>query len=255
MILKVRAGTVAEDTAANDEDRDTVNEVVGNADDEIGDTVADISANELLYQGALAPYTTMIAKVCRMEQQYVNPLLLRTATLCMCKLMCVSQRYCQENIDALLHLLGVTTDNESQCNIVLALGDLIVANNAVMDQRVSCLYQCLVPPAPVIVRRNALMVLIHLILNGMVKIKGQIGEMARCIDSADPQMSDLARMFFTELAAKDNAVYNNLTDIISVLSASSGCGDASEGGEDAVQRQMKFKNIMRFLFTFIDKER
>ena len=43
------------------------------------------------------------------------------------------------------------------------------------------------------VRKNTLMVLTHLILNDMVKVKGQISEMAVCLEDADPRISDLAK--------------------------------------------------------------
>ena len=42
------------------------------------------------------------------------------------------------------------------------------------------------------VRKNALMVLTHLILNDMVKVKGQISEMAVCLEDSDPRIADLA---------------------------------------------------------------
>ena len=41
-------------------------------------------------------------------------------------------------------------------------------------------------------RKNALMVLTHLILNDMVKVKGQISEMAICLEDADRRIADLA---------------------------------------------------------------
>jgi hypothetical protein len=56
------------------------------------------------------------------------------------------------------------------------------------------------------------MVLTHLILNGMIKVKGQLGEMAKCLEDKEPRIVDLAKLFFTELSTKDNAIYNNLPD-------------------------------------------
>lgn len=85
-------------------------------------------------------------------------------------------------------------------------------------------------------------VLTHLILNGMVKIKGQIGLMARCVVDPSPQISDMAKLFFTELATKDNAIYNNLPDMISYFT--------SEGSSITEQ---DFRSVMRFLFSFIEK--
>ena len=68
------------------------------------------------------------------------------------------------------------------------------------------------------VRKNTLMVLTHLILNDMVKVKGQISELATCIVDDDVRISNLAKLFFLELAKKGNAVYNILPDMVSRLS-------------------------------------
>ena len=46
------------------------------------------------------------------------------------------------------------------------------------------------------------MVLTHLILNDMVKVKGQISEMATCLEDKDSRISDLAKLFFLELSKK-----------------------------------------------------
>lgn len=88
------------------------------------------------------------------------------------------------------------------------------------------------------------MVLTHLILNGMIKVKGQLGEMAKCLEDDDPRISDLAKLFFTELSTKDNALYNNLQDVISHLSV----------GKFRVEEE-EFERVMRFIFTFIEKVR
>jgi hypothetical protein len=52
------------------------------------------------------------------------------------------------------------------------------------------------------VRKNTLMVLTHLILNDMVKVKGQIGEIAVCLEDSDARIRDLTRMFFHELSKR-----------------------------------------------------
>ena len=52
------------------------------------------------------------------------------------------------------------------------------------------------------VRKNTLMALTHLILNDMVKVKGQISEMATCIVDSDERLAALAKLFFFELSKK-----------------------------------------------------
>jgi condensin complex subunit 1 len=86
------------------------------------------------------------------------------------------------------------------------------------------------------------MVLTHLILNGMIKVKGQLGEMAKCTEDEEPRVSDLAKLFFDELSKKDNSLYNNLQDIISHLSV----------GQHAVDEEM-FEKIMKTVFGYIEK--
>lgn len=93
------------------------------------------------------------------------------------------------------------------------------------------------------VKRTCLMTLTFLILAGQVKVKGQLGEMAKCLEDSDRKIADMARMFFTELATKDNAVYNQFVDMFSVLSA------------DTALNEDAFKRIIKFLAGFIEKDR
>ena len=46
------------------------------------------------------------------------------------------------------------------------------------------------------------MVLTHLILNDMVKVKGQISELATCIVDGEERIAGLSKLFFHELAKK-----------------------------------------------------
>jgi len=86
------------------------------------------------------------------------------------------------------------------------------------------------------------MTLTFLILAGQVKVKGQLGEMAKCLEDEDRRIADLAKMFFTELSTKDNAIYNGFTDIFSLLST-----DKNSLPEDSLKR------IVKFLMSFIEK--
>jgi condensin complex subunit 1 len=86
------------------------------------------------------------------------------------------------------------------------------------------------------------MVLTHLILNGMIKVKGQLGEIAKCVDDPEKRISDLARLFFAQLSTKDMALYNNLQDVISHLSV----------GKWKVEEEA-FESTMKYIFGFIEK--
>jgi len=90
-----------------------------------------------------------------------------------------------------------------------------------------------------------LMVLMHLILNDMVKVRGGlVAELALCLIDTDERIASLAKLFFTEYAKKGSApVYNALPDIVSTLS--SDVSLASDG----------FREILGFLITFIQKDK
>ncbi len=46
------------------------------------------------------------------------------------------------------------------------------------------------------------MVLTHLILNDMIKIRGQVSAMALCLEDPDISIKDLSEVFFYELSLK-----------------------------------------------------
>lgn len=52
------------------------------------------------------------------------------------------------------------------------------------------------------VRQTCLLVLTHLILNDMIKVKGCVADIARCTLDDRPEMAGLAKLFFSEMAAK-----------------------------------------------------
>jgi condensin complex subunit 1 len=157
--------------------------------------------------------------------------------------MCVSSEFCEAHLLLLFKILETSRDAVVRSNIVIALGDIAVCWGSLIDDNSERLYQGLSDPDQ-IVKKNTLMVLTHLILNGMIKVKGQLGEMAKCLEDPDQRISDLAKLFFSELSTKDNALYNNLQDVISHLSI----------GTHAVDEQT-FERTMRFIFTFIEKEK
>lgn len=222
-----------------------LDQVAGNAEDEIGEVIASVREKELLYgsSSVLAMFGPIITHICSSPRSYPNELLRRAAVLTLCKFMCVSSTFCEANLALLLHILTTSKDAIIRSNVVIALGDIAVCFGSLVDENSDRLYAGLGDP-DLSVKKHTLMVLTHLILNGMIKVKGQLGEMAKCLEDPEPRVSDLAKLFFSELATKENAVYNNLPDIISHLSI----------GKHAVDEET-FARTMKFIFTFIDKEK
>ena len=133
------------------------------------------------------------------------------ATLSFSKFLCVSSSFCDANHHLLFRILETSKDANIRSNIAIALGDVAVSFSTIVDENSDELYRGL-SDTDLVVKKNTLMVLTHLILNGMIKVKGQLGEMAKCLEDEEPRIADLAKLFFTDLSTKDNAIYNNLPD-------------------------------------------
>jgi condensin complex subunit 1 len=204
-----------------------------------------IRERELLYgdKALLSVYGPMIAYICTHNRHFADPLLQNMAVVALCKLMCVSSDFCETYLQLLFTILEKSNDPIIKSNIIIGLGDMAICFNSLIDQNISYLYNRL-SDNNLSVKKNALMVTTFLILNGMIKVKGQISEMAKCLVDPEKKISDLAKLFFTELSTKDNAVYNNLPDVISNLSHPE-IGVCEE----------KFKMILKFLLEFIKKEK
>ena len=202
-----------------------------------------------------------------------NETLAQSALLALCKLSAVSSDFCEKQLPLLFTILSRAHNPRIRALTVIALGDLAFRFPNMVEPYTSHLYARL-RDADTRVRKNTLMVLTHLILNDMVKVKGQVGEIAVCLSDPDQRISDLTRVFFTELSKRSsNPIYNILPDTLSCLSrlasgevqnqefAAAIVADAAgvTGGPSPVAlRQLDretFREIVRFLLSFIGKDK
>lgn len=239
---KGRRKANAKQTAPTEEDQDELDLITGTTEDDFTEAITHIRERELLYgeTSLLAMYGPLVAELCANNTSYPDPTLQSQAALCLAKLMCVSSEYCETNLGLLITILEKSRNPTVRSNLVLALGDMAVCFNHLIDENTDFLYRRL-NDADASVKRTCLMTLTFLILAGQVKVKGQLGEMAKCTEDEDPRIKDMSRMFFTELSTKDNAVYNHFVDMFSLLSAD------REIDEEA------FRRIIKFLAGFIEK--
>ncbi|PJF19212.1 Ycs4p [Paramicrosporidium saccamoebae] len=197
-------------------------------EDDIVDAVRYMRENELLYGK---------------DSILSDPQLQNVASMALAKFMSVSGQYCDQYLPLFLTILEKSPDSNIRNNLTVAFADLAQSFGRIIDSNIVYLFRRLCDP-DVTVKRNALMVLTHLTLTGLIKVKGQVGEIAKCILDEDSRVSSLARLFFHEMAGKDNAIYNHIPDIISSLSMN-----------DNVLSEDDFKTIAKFIFEYIKKER
>jgi condensin complex subunit 1 len=221
---------------------DDLDMIGGTTEDDFTEAMTHIRERELLYgeNSLLANFGPLVSEICSNNTTYKDRNLQAAATLCLAKLMCVSSEYCETNLPLLITILERSKDPITRSNVVIALGDMAVCFNHLIDENTDFLYRRL-NDKDASVKRTCLMTLTFLILAGQVKVKGQLGEMAKCLEDDDKRIADLSRMFFTELSTKDNAVYNHFVDMFSLLSAE------KDLEEDSLRR------IIKFLAGFIEK--
>lgn len=125
----------------NDED-DLMAMVGSHNENEIYDQILlTISNKSLLYDNLLSSYTPLLLKIIYNKDNKYNSInLQRSAVLCLCKFMVISENYCKENIQLLFTLLLHSPDITIKCNIIISLGDLVFRYPNVLEQYTSSIY-------------------------------------------------------------------------------------------------------------------
>ncbi|KAI0560198.1 Condensin complex subunit 1 [Gracilaria domingensis] len=206
------------------------------------DRALEVAEKELVNPSSLlGRYGTIARKIA--SDNTAEPILQASAVLCLAKLMCVQERFCESNLRLLFSVLSGAIDPQVRSNAVTALGDLAFRFPNLVEPWSSHIYSSL-RDSDEKVRKNTLMTLTHLILNDMIKVKGQIVGLAVCILDENKRIAELAKLFFNELARKAaNAIYNILPDTISCMSK---MDDLTKSG---------FKTVVSFLVGLMDKEK
>ncbi|KAM4819823.1 condensin complex subunit 1 [Thomomys bottae] len=214
------------------------------ADDPEAELIRNICEMELLEgKQVLAAFVPLLLRVCHSPGLYSNPELSAAASLALGKFCMISSSFCESQLRLLFTMLERSSLPTVRSNLMVVAGDLAIRFPNLLDPWTPHLYARLRDPAQQ-VRKTAGLVLTHLILKDMVKVKGQVSEMAVLLMDPAPPIAALAKNFFNELSHKGNAVYNLLPDIISRLS------DPESGVEEE-----PFRTIMRHLLAYITKDK
>ncbi|KAI5084153.1 hypothetical protein GOP47_0000322 [Adiantum capillus-veneris] len=191
--------------------------------------------------GSCAPLVAKVARNFTLLQAY--PLLQSSTMLALCKLMVLDADFCEQNLQLLFTVAQNADDETVRSNSIIALGDLTVRFPNLLEPWTEHVYARLHDKSQS-VRKNAVLVLSHLILNDMMKVKGHITEMTLRLEDTDLSISNSVKLFFHELSKKgNNPIYNLLPDILSRLSSMNDL------------QQETFNNIMQFLIGSIKKDK
>lgn len=103
--------------------------------------------------------------------------------------MCVSELICQQHLDLILGLLRTNIEFGVKANIIISLGDLFNRFPNTLHEKTRDIFMLLHDPQNH-VRRQALMVITHLILNDMLKLKGEIVDICMLLEDEDLRIRD-----------------------------------------------------------------
>jgi len=205
----------------------------------------------------LGSFVRVIKYVIMNQAKFNSNLLQNSAVLALCKFMVIDATFCRKNLSLLFTVLKGSSANAAnpdvapniRANIIIALGDMAFRFPNCMDKWNKDIYEHL-RDSNIMVKKNTLMVLTHLILNDMIKVKDSIADIALLTEDPSAEISDLARLFFRELGKKGNKrknpIYNILPDTISRL---------SDKNRDIPVKDQVFQNVMKFLMEFVDGEK
>ncbi|KAK6964823.1 condensin complex subunit 1 [Biomphalaria glabrata] len=212
------------------------------ADDTEAEFIKFCLSDLLIENSLLAQFVPIIVEVCNNSARFPDPLLQKVASLALAKFCLINEKCCDQHLQLLFTLLEKSSSSIIRSNLIIALSDLSVRFPNLIEPWTPHLYARLRDSSSD-VRKTTLNVLTHLILNDMVKVKGQISELAVCIVDPDVSISGQAKLFFHELAKKSNSMYN-MPDIISRLS-----------DPDIGVSQDHFQAIIKYIFSVIDKSK
>ncbi|GMM49141.1 condensin subunit [Starmerella bacillaris] len=233
------------------------NEMLGLSNEEdFVDVLKELHEECMLFsdRSLLKPYAQIVIDLCSKEAN--NPLqglgeydsndkplglLVFSATQTLSKFMCVSERYCKQNLPLVVQLMHNHVSSIVRSNFILSLSDISLMYNQLIDAHTEVLYNMLKDPDDK-VQRTCIIALTFLILAGQLKVKGKLGEIAKVIVHKNERIAKLATMFFRELATKENAIYNGFLDMLSTLV------------HDKSLNEEEMKNILSFIAGFIDKD-
>lgn len=168
----------------------------------------------------------------------------RSAILALSKICCVSSTICSEHLDLLFKILKCHIEFGVKANVIVTLADMFNRFPNQMNERVRDIFE-LLHDKDVHVRQQALMVITHLILNDMLRLRGEIVDICMLLEDEDERIKDQVKLFLHELHSKGNhIIYNLFPKAITRLSKEF----------DSLTKD-EFENITRNLIAYIKQDK
>lgn len=221
-------------------------DLVGQSNDDVLiEQISVLCEKEMLFhkESIFKRFTPLILEFLKYPAKYNYPELQRSAVLTLIHFMSISADFCETNMPFLMNIFSHTQDVDIKCNIIIGLSDMTFRYANVVQPWSGHLYSTLHDENRE-VRLTSVRILAHIISHEMLRVKGQISDIALCLVDRDDEIRKTTEIFFKEIAHKDDILYNVLPDIISRL------GDPNLKLEEG-----KYQIIMKYIMGLINKGR
>ncbi|XP_060803530.1 condensin complex subunit 1 isoform X2 [Amyelois transitella] len=165
------------------------------------------------------------------------------AALTFTRFMLVSSAVCEDGLQLMVTVLKRSKNVSLRTNLTIAFADLTLRFPNLTQPWTHHIYHIL-NDEELEVRQCAVKMLSFLVLHEMVRVKGQIADMALCCADKDSGVANMTRLFFKQLSQKGNALYNVMPDIISRLS-----------DPELNVPEDQYRLIMKYITSLIQKDR
>ena len=229
------------------------------------ESLLELKVTRLGSSSLIAHLLPACVQVLRDSAKYACEQLQLACAMCLIRIMILSQTLCAEHLQLIFTLMKRAANPAVRSHLILGIGDLVYRFPNALEPWTSHLYLPLRDTKSTEVRMNTIRVLSHLILKEMIKTRGQMYEIALCTIDENAQIQALAKLFFSELAQRNNGliIYNAMPDIISQLSGGGATTainskDSNDSNDQLGARLIAedhFRTIVTYLFTFIKKDK
>lgn len=221
---------------------DELEEIHGGKDAEIQIKLKNLKIDQenIVNEGLVSKFTPIILGFVKKLDEVKTIVLRKALVLSLAKLMCINAKLCEEYLPLLISIAKNNENEGIRSSAVISLGDLVMRHPNMLEQQSVHLFSLLTDEC-VQVRKKALLIISHLVLNDMLKMKGLMANIMKCY--LDPELKGVVCVFIEELHAKDpKTIYNMIPDSISNLLKT-----------DLTHNE--FKAISDMIFAYITKER
>ncbi|XP_011062247.1 PREDICTED: condensin complex subunit 1 isoform X2 [Acromyrmex echinatior] len=193
--------------------------------------------------GLLTKYVPLVLDVCQYPDKYNNENVQAAGSLALSKMMTVSSEFCEQYLRLLITILERSPYPGIRSNMLIGLSDLATRFPNQVEPWSKHIYGRL-RDEDINVRKTCVHMLSNLIMREMIRVKGQVSELALCVIDEDEQIRRDTKEFFSQLAQKGNALYNIVPDILSRLA-----------DPQLNLKEKNFQETIRYILGLMQKEK